>query len=687
MDRRLSILIVDDCEDDAVLEAAALTRSGLKVDCQRVEDERSFLQALQRLPDVVLCDHALPSFSGKRALQLLNERGSDIPLIVVSGTLDTADAIGLMRAGARDVVPKQGLALLAPMIQRELAGTETRRAQQRDAAALRQLQRAVESTDDCVATVNRSGVLLYANPAWTARFGTAVDGRKPEDGCAGFPPAVYRAVIASQFERCTDGESVRFEFCHAEIAGHTMNCVMTPILDSGRRTTGVAIVARDVSERRRAEQRLEVLATADPLTGLPNRHTFRNALERALETGRAGGVQAAVLLIDLDKFKEINDSLGHAAGDEALVALAQRMRVALGTDALLARLGGDEFAVLIEGAGVRAMATAAAASIAAALHEPIVCVGRPYHLSASIGIAIAPNDADNAAEMMRKADLAMYAAKRGGSGAERYSPKLSRHLEQRLQLVHDLRAALAQGQFHLRFQPLVDLARGETVGAEALLRWQHPELGDVAPARFIPVAEESGLIVPIGAWVLDAACRQAREWRDQGQPAFTMSVNVAAVQLHQRDFVAVVRAALDAHGLPGTALELEITEGALVENDRTTLETLGALRALGVKIAVDDFGTGWSSLSYLSRLPIDRLKVDRSFISGLPKDPKSAAITRAVLTMAQGLGLETVAEGIEHADQLEFLRAAGCQVGQGFLFSRPLDPAAFAAQLVRRAAA
>lgn len=688
MTPRTSILFVDHNADHVALAVEALYEYGLDVVWHRVDCERDYITALTRTPDLIIADHQVHGFGTTDALALLIERGLDIPLIVSSRTLAAHQVIELLRTGARDFIPKHDLSRLGPVVERELHDSAARRAQHSSKLLLQRLHLAVDSTDDCLVVVDRGAQITFANRAAAARF------RRPETQLIGHDLRLmvgadeYATVFAAKLERALDGESVEFEFeqdpCGTPCVLHG---VMSPLRDDPTRVSGAVIVMRNVTEQKCTERELEALATKDSLTGLPNRRVFRAEVATAIERCIAGGDQVAVLMFDVDRFKEINDSLGHAAGDQALIAIAGTLRRCVPEGAMIARLGGDEFAMLVTCAEAQVCAERAAATLAAALKTPLRCGEREHQLGVSIGIALAPADALNVEDMLRKADLAMYTAKRERRGSTRYSAKLSHDLDQRLRLEHDLRHAIARDQLRLRFQPVVELSSGRTIGAEALLRWTHPELGDIAPARFIPVAESSGLIVPIGEWVLEHACRQAVAWRRAGLPPLRMAVNVAPQQLRESGFAARVAATLAATGLPGDALEIEITEGTLLENDRATLQSLAAVRAQGISVALDDFGTGWSSLSYLGRMPIDRIKIDRSFVKELPASVESAAIVRAVLAMAEGLGLTTVAEGIETPAQLEFLCAAGCPDGQGYLFARPLESAAFAAQFEQRAAA
>lgn len=431
--------------------------------------------------------------------------------------------------------------------------------------------------------------------------------------------------------------------------------------------------ASAVEGLRRAFQQAVHQATHDPLTGLPNRTLVLDRLEQALARLGRSGAPVSVLFVDLDRFKVVNDSLGHIAGDEALVHLAERLRAAVRQPDTVGRLAGDEFVVVCEDTDARE-ALAVADRVARARAEPLPLEAGETVVTASIGIAHG-EPGTGAEEMLRDSDVAMYRAKeRGRSRIEIFDAAMRHRMLDRLEMERALRAAMHNGELCLHYQPIVCLDDGRVVAAEALLRWYHPARGMVGPAEFIPVAEESGLILPLGRWVLGQACTQLAVWRAAGRPGLRVTVNLSARQFGDPDLVGVVAGALRASGLPGEALWLEITESVLMEEAEATAETLRALKALGVHLSVDDFGTGYSSLSYLKRFPVDALKIDRSFVDGLASDPEDEAIVTAVISLAQALNLEVVAEGVEEPAQLRKLHRLGCDAVQGYLFGPPRPP-------------
>ncbi|QJY34295.1 EAL domain-containing protein [Diaphorobacter sp. JS3050] len=438
--------------------------------------------------------------------------------------------------------------------------------------------------------------------------------------------------------------------------------------------TVVAFV-RDVSDLRRLEARMHYQATHDTLTGLLNRWTFGQRLEQAIaEQAAAQSPPFALLLLDLDDFKAINDGYGHAAGDQVLQEVARRLRGALGTGDILARLGGDEFTVLLPGVASAAQAEGVAARLMQALCVPCRVQGFELNFGASMGIALCPQDAGDAATLLRYADMAMYHAKhRGRANFAFYAPSMGRKMAEKIQLHDRLKLALAYGGLTLHYQPQVEVATNRMVGVEALLRWHDPQLGEVSPERFVPVAEATGLILELGAWVMAAACRQIAAWERQGM-RLRVAVNLSAQQLRQTDLVEQVARNLRTHHVPPELLELEVTESEALADPEQACQVLNELRALGVAVALDDFGTGHSSLAYLKRLPVSHIKVDREFMRNVPASGGDTTLVRAVVALAHTMGLRVVVEGVETREQLQFLREMQCACYQGWLFAKALAP-------------
>ncbi len=454
---------------------------------------------------------------------------------------------------------------------------------------------------------------------------------------------------------------------------------------SGGRSIGRVFSFRDVTESVESRRRIDALSSTDALTGLPNRGVLDERAAAALSRAQRDNAPFALMVVDLDHFKHINDTLGHGFGDRVLVEVAERLKSCLRQLDTVARLGGDEFIMLIHQVDTQA-AEATGQRVLQAMAKPFQLAGITFTVTCSIGVAVGPDDGVSLEDLLRRASMAMQSVKKLGRAGVRLhqaSPAASAvqtRVHNSLRLDHAMRQALVDKRFKLHYQPQVDVCTGRVLGAEALLRWHDPELGHVSPADFIPVAEESGFIVALGDWVLHQAVQQAAQWHNDGRPLI-VSVNVSAVQFHQAGFVEGVAAALHQAQLPPEWLELELTESILIQHAQDALERLKSLSRLGVKLAIDDFGTGYSSLSYLKRLPISRLKIDRSFLRGLPADASDVGIVNAVISLGRALDIGVVAEGVETELQRQFLQEAGCEQYQGFLFAPALDVPAFTARL------
>jgi len=425
-------------------------------------------------------------------------------------------------------------------------------------------------------------------------------------------------------------------------------------------------------ERKRTESRLNYLAQYDNLTGVPNREFFTDQINRAIARARRAGRKLALFYLDLDQFKSVNDTLGHEAGDLLLKAAAERLQEAVRTGDTLARLGGDEFAVVVENLERARHAEAIARHLIEAFDEPFEIDGRSVKISLSIGITVYPDDSTNSTALLKNADIAMYKAKEDGrNNFKFFTERMHKDLVSRHRMEEDIKAALDQNEFMLLYQPKVDMRSHRLKGMEALIRWNNPERGLVSPAEFIPAAEECGYIVPLGYWVLSEVCRTLKKWEEAGMMVPPVSVNVSARQFAQADFAKRVGFIIDAHHVDPSLIELELTEGLLMEDTGSAKRSLTQLKDLGLRISIDDFGTGHSCLAYLRKFPIDVLKIDKSFVDDVTQCTDSDLICRAIISLAQSLKLGTVAEGIETKDQLAFLKANGCEVAQGFLFGKP----------------
>ena len=455
-----------------------------------------------------------------------------------------------------------------------------------------------------------------------------------------------------------------------------------PVFDSGGNFKGYRGISRNVTEAKLAEQKVQELASYDSLTLLPNRNMFLRELDRTIARAARHDEAFALCFIDLDRFKTINDTLGHQAGDELLKTMAKRLSAALRASDLVARLGGDEFVVLLDGSASAAELSIVASKLLAAIGEPLMIQDCCFLVTGSIGIALYPSDGGDAATLLKHADAAMYLAKgTGKNNVQFYTAELADMAARQFEMESALRVAVTRDELVLHYQPKFDVGSGRMVALEALVRWLHQTRGLVAPLEFIPLAEECGLIVPIGRWVIHESCRQFAEWRHAGLDALPVAVNLSARQFADNNLLVDIEAAMAVHGVSPTELEVELTESTLMADPERSDQILQHLHAIGVRISIDDFGTGYSSLSYLKRIPADTVKIDRSFVRGLPDDNDDVAITQAVIAMAHSLGLRVLAEGVENGVQLAVLRSLGCDEAQGYFLGRPLPAAQIAARL------
>ena len=526
--------------------------------------------------------------------------------------------------------------------------------------------------------ISDNGKILEANESFARLFGyelPEVIGMSASDATTPKSAELIMANIEAGIEKPYEITGVRKDGTTFNIEVVGKNC-----LYNGRKARITAF--RDITEIKRAEETIRHLAYHDPLTDLPNRMLFEDRLAVALAQARRKKRMVAVMFLDLDRFKVVNDTVGHALGDRLLKGVGERLMGLVRDGDSVARVGGDEFTVLLPDVARPEDTVEVAERILDVLRQPWVLNGHEFHISTSIGIAMYPNDGEDAESLLRNADTAMYRAKDGGrDNYKLYTPTMNARIAERLALENSLRHGLERGEFVVYYQPQVDIGSGRIVGMEALVRWQHPERGLISPAEFIPVAEETGLIVPLGAWVLRIACAQNKAWQEAGVPPMRMAVNLSARQFQLRDLIDTVAQVLEETRLDPQFLQLEITEGVAMQDVEFTVTMLRELREMGVQIAMDDFGTGHSSLSYLKRFPINILKIDQSFVRDLTVDPDDAAIASTIIMMAHNLKLRVIAEGVETEDQLAFLRERQCDEMQGYLFSKPAPAEAFEAML------
>ena len=695
------ILLIQDDALDANLVREALSKSrdepfevewirGSHRGLQRLAQEGESARHAARSITAVLVDLSAPGSLGIETFDQLFHVSPHIPFLVLCATSDEEIARLAVQHGAQDyfLMPRlDGYLLpkaLRNMIERAANAEALFNEKERAQVTLNSIGDAVMSTDV-------RGTVTYLNAV-----AERLTGWSHEDA-AGRPVAEVLLIIDAKTRAIVENPMAR-AIRQNETVGLTPNCVLVrrdavesaiedsaaPIHDRRGQVTGAVMVFHDVTAARAMSQRMSYLAQHDSLTNLPNRILFNDRLIQAISLANRRRKKLAVLFLDLDRFKHVNDSLGHTMGDRLLQSVALRLLSCVRSSDTVSRQGGDEFVILLSEVTQGGDAAVIADKILHVLREPHRLDEHDLHLTGSIGIVAYPDDGKDADTLLKNADFAMYQVKSSGRDSYQFfKPDMNRRAIARQSLESDLRHAMELQEFVLHFQPKLDLETGAVSGAEALIRWRHPPRGLISPVQFIPVAEECGLIVPIGRWVLREACRQAQAWKQLGLGPIRVAANISSVELRAPSFVAGVKAILAQTGLQPALLELELTETFLMQDSTSTAEVLKAIKDLGVGIALDDFGTGYSSLSYLRRFPIDTLKIDRSFVRGLGADADDASIVSAVIAMGKSLKMRVVAEGVETREQLAFLREQGCPEGQGYYFSYPVVAAEFTQMLAR----
>ncbi|KKL35668.1 diguanylate cyclase [Burkholderia contaminans FFH2055] len=670
-----TILIIDDDAMTRLLVVETLEPEGFRVEEATGPDE-GIDAFLHHRPAVVLLDVEMPGgdgFACCRRLRAMPE-GRRVPIVMLTGNDDDASIASAFDAGATDFVSK-------PM-RWKLLGYR-----------IRYLLRAAATVETLATTqisLTHAQALAHVGN-WEYQAGRAdgywspelyrILGVDPERTSPAFErllqavPADEQPLLIQSYTSLRV-EGVPFSIEHRLIHADGTERHVLHQAESGRDLNHAIIlrgIVQDITERKMQQGRIEYLANHDALTGLPNRNLLSDRMGQAMSHTRRTGQLIAVMVLDLDRFKHVNDTFGHSIGDGLLQRVAERLKAAVRDGDTVARLGGDEFVVMLVNLSTQSDADAVAQKILRTFAAPFTLEGHNLHVTTSIGVSLCPTDGVDAETLLKTADAALYCAKeRGRNGYSFYTRELGARVEERTVLENALHQAVANGELELFYQPKVDLKTGQISGVEALIRWRRPGIGVTPPDRFIPIAEETGLILPIGEWVLRTACAQAVAWHRNGFPPIRIAVNLSARQFRQQNVAELVRTILEQTGLPPSWLELELTESVLMQDCDSIVRTLRELKALGVVLSLDDFGTGYSSLSYLKDLPIDVVKIDKSFLSDVTTSAEGASLTRSIIAMAESLHMETVAEGVETEAQLSFLNRHRCHAMQGYYFSHPV---------------
>ncbi|QJD98659.1 EAL domain-containing protein [Massilia forsythiae] len=698
------VLVADDDPVMRLLMLEMLDGVGL-AGIEAEDGVQAVRMAREHSPDLILMDIEMPNMDGFAACRAIRDaaNGTTVPIVMVTGGDDLEAVTNAYEAGATDFVSKPiNWPILGHRVLYVLRASD---AIVRLRIADAQNRAVLAAIPDSFFRMSREGIYLDYEPGrdHPGRGGHGLRDTFPAADCVGkhiadvLPDEIAERML-EQVEMALEVQQVRSVEYELVRFGEPQHFEARLVATGPSEVLGLV---RDISERKRAEEQIRRLAYCDSLTGIPNRQAFLEMLERELQRSKVGNRKFAVLFMDLDAFKRINDTLGHNVGDQLLQLVSERLRETIrpsdmlsrvdtglrvdtgarkgsesslearqGTN--LARLGGDEFTILIPDLDRVEYALNVAHRVKDAMRRPFLIEGNEIFVTASIGISLFPEDGDDCNSLLKFADTAMYHAKNcGKNNAKLYSSSLTMQIMSHVKLEVGLRKALQNDELYLLYQPQLDVRSNEIVGVEALIRWRHAERGVVSPTEFIPLAEETGLIVPIGEWVLRTACNQARIWQRPGRRPLRVAVNLSAKQFKDENLSQIVLSALHDTGLDPRLLELELTEGTLMDDAKATLATLEQLRGIGVYLSIDDFGTGYSSMNYLKRFDVRALKIDRSFISGLPQDSENAAITRAIIAMAHGLKMVVVAEGVETGEQLVMLEEYGCDLVQGFYLGRP----------------
>jgi diguanylate cyclase (GGDEF)-like protein/PAS domain S-box-containing protein len=684
------IAIIDDQSTNRQIYSMLVRSCGPEIEVKAFANPQAALEWMASArPDLIVTDYRMPSMDGAdvaRAVRAL-PHCADTPIIVITAYDEPGSRMSALEAGASDFIQtpvrhsefqSRIRSALASNYAAPSPADALKQAIGPDGTSLLQVEGLVQIIDTIPALVNvvdLDGICRFVNTAFASHVGVPAReciGRSLAELVRGDQESRSLALNKLVIERGEPLPSYEQSVNNHDGAPITLLTSKSPLRDRDGKVAAVLTTSIDITDQRTAQRHLQHLAGHDALTGLPNRSLLARRIEEGIAQTIQTGGQVALHFLDLDHFKTVNDSLGHAFGDQLLVTVARILRSNLGPRDTVARLGGDEFAILQEGITGPEEAAALAARIGRSLSQPIKLQGRNINITSSIGITLFPRDSANSADLLKNADLAMYGAKADGrQGYRFFSMEQRQQVELAQSLDCGLREGLARGELRLYYQPQVDLKTGRATSAEALLRWQRPGHGLVPPGDFLKAAEDSGFIVQLTEWVVQEGCRQMRAWRDAGIAPERVALNVSPMLFRRLDMHRLVTEAARDAGIPLNLLELELTEGVMMDRSAATQDTLQALRQSGVSLALDDFGTGFSSFDYLRRFKVNRIKIDQSFIRNLPRSQEDAAIVRTIIGLTHGLGMAVVGEGIENQEVLDFLRAEGCDEAQGYYFARP----------------
>jgi diguanylate cyclase (GGDEF)-like protein len=667
------VLVVDDDSVSRMLAVASLKKAGYAT--VEAADGADGVAACERFrPDLILMDVVMPGMDGFAAIREIRKLpgGDRVPVLMMTGLDDLTSIHRAYEVGATDFATKpiNWVVLgyrVGYLLRASRAFLDLSRGEEKTRALLRAIP-------DRILRIGADGAVLNL----VADEGRGAD---PSEGdVAGrnlsevLPGGISEEALRNIGEARRSGGIQRFEYGIDSATGRRSFEARVVSIPDGESL----LIARDMTERKKAEEQLAHMAFHDALTGLPNRVAFNERLVQDLSRAKRRSEVVAIMFLDLDRFKNVNDTFGHDAGDRLLVAVSERLRGATRESDTIARISGDEFCIILPDQRDNQSAMEAGRRVHRAFTEPFHFDGQRSHVTASLGISLYPANGSSPEILVKQADIAMFRAKAlGGDTFMPFSEEMSAEVAARVRMEQGLRSACEKKEFVLHYQPEIDLRTGRIVGAEALVRWQTEDRGLVQPMLFIPLAEESGTIVPISEWVIETACGQAQAWHAQGAAPFRISVNVSARLFHRYDLNATIRDILRRTGLAPGSFELEITESVAMRNMENTIETLWKLNGASIRVAMDDFGTGYSSLAYLQRMPIHLLKIDMSFIREMDRNPEDQTIVKTIIAMAHSLNIEVIAEGVERVEQLELLKSFGCDLAQGFLFSGAVPSAEF----------